>query len=288
MTTANRSLRLTPATGATLDKFNESAGEFFYDSTAKTIRLFTGVTRGGEKLATRAWVNSTSNTTYAPKISPTFTGTVTMPVVTNIKISGGTNGQVVQTDGAGNLTWGTVLSLTEVTNVLSNYLLVDDFETTVAPYFTTYATQSYVSSAISSAAYTLPQASTSVLGGVKIDGTSIQWIDGKLSATPVVGAAAANSLTGNTLATSVVNSNLTSVGTLTSLTVTGTTTLNNNTTVTGNVTASGSVAADSVTITNAVTIGTTATISTTPTNKNHVTNKRYVDKRSVAMAVALS
>jgi len=68
----------------------------------------------------------------------------------------------------------------------------------------------------------LPIATTGALGAVKIDGTSITITGGVISAVAAVGAAAAGQLTGTTLAANVVNSSLTSVGTLTNLTVTNT------------------------------------------------------------------
>ena len=70
--------------------------------------------------------------------------------------------------------------------------------------------------------YTLPTASTTVLGGVKIDGSTIT-LNG--SNQLVASAAAAGSLTGNTLASGVLTSSLTTVGTLGSLTVSGATTV---------------------------------------------------------------
>ena len=70
------------------------------------------------------------------------------------------------------------------------------------------------------AAARLPTATTTALGAVKIDGTSITITNGVISAVAAVGAAAAGQLTGATLAANVVNSSLTSVGTLTNLTVT--------------------------------------------------------------------
>jgi len=73
--------------------------------------------------------------------------------------------------------------------------------------------------------YKLPTASTSVLGGVKVDGSTINISNGVISA--IATTAAANTLTGTTLANGVVNSSLTSVGVLTSLSVTGATTLSN-------------------------------------------------------------
>jgi|APGre2960657404_1045060.scaffolds.fasta_scaffold04566_4 hypothetical protein len=85
----------------------------------------------------------------------------------------------------------------------------------------------------------LPIATTSALGGVKIDGTSITITDGVISAVAAVGAAAAGQLTGATLAANVTNSSLTSVGQLTNLTVTNP--------ITGSVTGSaGSVNAGNI------------------------------------------
>ena len=65
----------------------------------------------------------------------------------------------------------------------------------------------------------LPTATSTVLGAVKIDGTSITITNGVISAVAAVGAAAAGQLTGTTLAANVINSSLTSVGTLNNLTV---------------------------------------------------------------------
>lgn len=70
------------------------------------------------------------------------------------------------------------------------------------------------------AAYSLPTASTTTLGGVKVDGTTVTILNGILSATLQNGNA--SQLTGTTLASNVVSSLLTSVGTLTNLTVTNT------------------------------------------------------------------
>jgi hypothetical protein len=52
-------------------------------------------------------------------------------------------------------------------------------------------------------------------------------------------------------------------------------------------TANGTVTASAVTTTNDVTVGGNAVISTKPTLKTHATNRGYVDKKAVAMAVAL-
>jgi hypothetical protein len=83
--------------------------------------------------------------------------------------------------------------------------------------------------------------------------------------------AAANTLTTTTLKSTVINSSLTSVGTLTELTVAGEVTVNNAITASGNITTESNVV-----------------VNTTPSAKTHATNKRYVDSRAVAMSIALS
>jgi hypothetical protein len=70
------------------------------------------------------------------------------------------------------------------------------------------------------APYSLPTASNVTLGGVKIDGTTITISNGVISAAQQTGSAAL--LLGNTLASNIVSSSLTTIGTLTNLTVTNT------------------------------------------------------------------
>jgi hypothetical protein len=66
----------------------------------------------------------------------------------------------------------------------------------------------------------LATATTTQLGGVKVDGSTISISSGIISVVAGGTAAAAATLTGTTLASNVVNSSLTSVGTLVDLTVT--------------------------------------------------------------------
>jgi hypothetical protein len=89
--------------------------------------------------------------------------------------------------------------------------------------------------------YTLPTATTSVLGGVSVDGTTITIAAGVISA--VAPSLAGTALTGSQLATGITQSSLTSVGTLNNLTVGGLTSIQQSTksfvTITG---ATGTVA----------------------------------------------
>jgi hypothetical protein len=92
----------------------------------------------------------------------------------------------------------------------------------------------------SASAYTLPVASTQTLGGVRVDGTTVIMNGNVLSAISAIGTAAAGALTGTTIASNVVNSSLTTVGSLTSLSVTGDSNLGGNLYLSGNLTVNGS------------------------------------------------
>jgi len=88
--------------------------------------------------------------------------------------------------------------------------------------------------------YTLPVASQSTLGGVRVDGTTVIMNGNVLSAISAIGTAAASALTGTTIASNVINSSLTGVGTLTSLSVNGDSNLGGNLYLSGNLTVNGS------------------------------------------------
>ena len=121
---------------------------------------------------------------------------------------------------------GTLTDLT-VTNAIRGSVTGNAGTVTNGVYTTvTYSNPTWISSLAATkltgtvVAGNLPLATNSTVGAVKPDGTTITILsDGTISSTPT---AAANVLTGNTLASNVVNSSLTSVGTLTNLTVTNT------------------------------------------------------------------
>lgn len=163
--------------------------------------------------------------------------------------------------------------------------------------------------------YTLPTASTVVLGGVKVDGSTIEINNGVITAVAtglptyningvpfnatqdITINAEASTLTGSTLAPGIVSSSLTSVGTLTNLTVAGNITAQSNVNTTGTVSATAVTATTATvttatlgaaTVTNNLTANENVIISKLPTATSHATNKNYVDVRSVAMAVALA
>lgn len=163
--------------------------------------------------------------------------------------------------------------------------------------------------------YSLPTASTVVLGGVKVDGSTIEINNGIItsiaSGLPTYNIngvpfnatqditinAESSTLTGSVLAPTIVSSSLTSVNTLTNLTVAGNITAQTNINTTGTVSATAVTASTAsvttatlgaATVTNNLTANANVIISTLPTATTHATNKSYVDVRSVAMAVALA
>jgi hypothetical protein len=168
--------------------------------------------------------------------SLTSVGTLTNLTVTN-PISGSVTG-ASGSSPAGALTGSTLASgvtassLTSV-GTLTNLTVTNPIAGTVQNGVVTtgsYADPSWITSLAYSkltgapSEYSLPTASTSTLGGVKVDGTSVT-----INGSGVISAsAAAGTLSGSTLASGVTASSLTSVGTLTSLTVGGTLTRSGN------------------------------------------------------------
>lgn len=183
---------------------------------------------------TAAAAGALTGTTLASNVvnsSLTSVGTLTNLTVTN-PISGSITGN------AGSVTNGvyTTVSYPDPAWITS---LAGSKITGLAASATTDTTNASNISSGTLAAARLPTATTTTLGGVKIDGTSITITNGVISAVAAVGAAAAGQLTGTTLAANVVNSSLTSVGTLTNLTVTNP--------ITGSITGSaGSVSAANI------------------------------------------
>ena len=119
---------------------------------------------------------------------------------------------------------GTLTDLT-VTNPIRASITGNAGTVTNGVYTTvTYSNPTWLSTLAASkltgtiASSSLPIATSSLIGAVKPDGTTIVVSpDGTMSSTPI---SAANTLTGTVLASNVINSSLTSVGTLTNLTVT--------------------------------------------------------------------
>jgi hypothetical protein len=321
-----RSIRITPLDQDYLDRWNGESGEIFYDKTSNSLRVFNGNETGGYELA-RADLDNVSDQLFIDRL--------------------GNAGLVLTTESYADPSWITSLAGTKIsgeipnvvyttsTGVVSNAMLANNFirlgnvnatlgstPRTTLTGFTNISSIQF-SGSLSGNATTATRLQTArTINGVAFDGTQniVIGAEGEV----VIPDIDANDLIGTTLASSVVNSSLTSVGTLSTLTVTGTATLNGATTVnntlaatsvsstttvaaTTNITAGGSVSAvttvaagtnitagNNITATNNITAGGSVTTQTyfvqelQPVEVNHVTNKKYVDARSVAMAVALS
>jgi hypothetical protein len=239
-----RSLRIRPFDGASLNDVTGSSGEIFYDSTNQSLRVFSGATPGGTLLATQDYVDASigtqntfssiavqgQTTVIADAESDTLTLvanqgiTITTNSSTDTITIGLTGSVVVQGGALGTPSSGNLINCT----------------------FPILNQNTTGSAATAGSAATLTTARN--INGVSFNGSS-----------DITVTAAAGTVTGNTLNSTVVNSNLTSVGSLTDLEVTGDVTANSN-----------------------------VIIEQIPTSVNHATNKKYVDARAAAMGVALS
>jgi hypothetical protein len=278
-TPVQRSIRLIGKTAESLDKILGEPGEIFLDTTSNTLRILNANTAGGTSLATPAMVTSMLGD-FSGSINTT--GTIeSAGFIGNLSGNASTVTDGVYTTGSyDNPTWITGLDGNKITGAVSsvtngvyttdtgtvtNLMLVNNkvtFGTTEAILGATVTTIAGLSS-VSSTSFTgalTGNATTATtlatarnINGVAFDGSSDITIT-----------ANANTVTGTTLKSTVVNSNLTSVGTLTNLSVAGAVTVNNDITANSNI-----------------------VVSTLPTSTTHATNKKYVDTRALAMSIAM-
>ena len=248
--TQERSLRIRPFSGASLNDITGSSGEIFYDSTNQSLRIFSGNNPGGTLLATQDYVNSiagTQNTFSSIAVQGQTTITAdaesdTLTLVANQGITITTNSST-DTVTIG-LSGSVVVQGGALGTPSSGNLINCTFP--ILNQNTTGSAGSAGSATTAGSAATLTTARN--INGVSFNGGS-----------DITVTAAAGTVTGNTLNSTVVNSNLTSVGTLTDLEVAGDVTANSN-----------------------------VIVEQVPTSINHLTNKKYVDARAAAMGVALS
>jgi hypothetical protein len=201
----------------------------------------------GTLTGTKSWVWTGATWTVVAKLSPTFTnvtatGTITAPTLVGTLVGNVTGNVTGNTTGThtGAVT-GAVTGNTTGTHTGPVIGAVTGNVTGRASTATALAT-------------------TRTINGVDFNGTS-----------DITVTANANTLTGTTLTSTVVTSNLTSVGNLNNLSVAGLVAVNNAITATGNITTSENLV-----------------VSKAPTAPAHATNKQYVDTKSIAMSIALS
>lgn len=205
----------------------------------------------GTLTGTKAWVWTGTTWTVVPKVSPTFTNVIATGSVTASTFVGNLTGNVI-----GNVTGalvGTVSGNTSGThtgNVVGN----------VTGNTTGTHTGSVVGNVTGNASTASSLVTTRTINGVDFNGTA-----------DIIIPVDAGDLEGVTLNSTVINSSLTTVGTLDNLIVDGQVTVNNGITATGDISTSSNVI-----VTNA------------PTASTHATNKKYVDTKSIAMSIALS
>jgi hypothetical protein len=204
----------------------------------------------GTLTGTKAWVWTGTTWTVVPKVSPTFTNVIATGSVTASTFVGNVTGNVL-----GNVTGTLVGTVSGNTSGTHTGTVVGNVTGNTAGTHT----GPVVGNVTGNAATATALASSRTINGVGFDGTEDITIT-----------ADSNTLSGITLNSTVVNSSLTSVGTLDNLTVDGNVTVNNAVTATGNITTNSNVV-----------------ISTAPTAPAHATNKQYVDTKSIAMSIAL-
>jgi hypothetical protein len=242
-----RSLRIRPFSAASLNDITGSSGEIYYDSTNQSLRVFSGGLPGGILLATQDYVNAsvgTQNTfsNIAVQGQTTITAdsesdTVTLVANQGITITTNSTTDTITIGLSGSVVvQGGALGTPSSGNLVNCTFPVLNQNTT--------GNAATATTAQSAATLTTPRN----INGVSFNGSS-----------NITVTAAAGTVTGNTLNSTVVTSNLTSVGTLTDLEVAGDVTANSN-----------------------------VIVEQLPTSINHVTNKKYVDARAAAMGIALS
>lgn len=271
-----RTIRLIPQDEDYLDRLVGESGELFFDKDAQSLRVYDGSSNGVE--LARADLVNVSDQLFLDRL--------------------GSAGLVLTTNSYANPSWITSLAGSKITGAIPNVVYTTDTGTvtntmlannfirlgnvnatlgstprTTLTGFTSISSIQFVG-ALSGNATTATRLQTArTINGVSFDGTQNIVI----GAEGEVVIPDADDLTGTTLASNVVNSSLTSVGTLASLTVTGTATLNgattvNNTLAATSVSSTTTVAATTnVTAGAAVSAGTSVSAGTNVTATNNIT-----------------
>lgn len=289
----DHNLRIRPRDDAFLDRKRGIAGEIFFDKSSNSLRCYDGGTPGGFELARTDLENvptdslneklasSNAVVTTGAYENPSWIVSIDASKITGLNTGGGGDGDngggdpgvpanIVLTSDVGTVT-NTMLAGSIANNKLLNSSLT--IGTTAISLGSSSTTLTGLTSVTSTNfAGSLTGTVTGNAGSATVLQTArlINGVSFNGSADITV-TAAAGTLTGTTLKSTVVNSSLTSVGTLNTLTVNGLVTANDEITAVGDITTDSNVV-----------------VAQSPSLTTHATNKQYVDARSVAMAVALS
>lgn len=248
MSSTFRSVRLTEFHQATLNRNTYERGEIFYDVDNHTIRIMNGRTPGGTSLL-KSDLSNLQQTALNRSIN-LGTGTLTGTLTGNA--SSATKLATARTINGVAFDGTTNIALPAASSLTLpgttlNSTIVSSSLTSVGT-LTNLTVTNPINGTITGIAPSATKLNTSRnINGVAFDGTSDITITLDI-----------NTTTGTILPSTVVASSLTSVGVLTSLEVVG------------------DIIADANVI-----------ISNKPSLVTHATNKSYVDKRSIAMSVAL-
>jgi hypothetical protein len=286
----DHNLRIRPRDDVYLDRKRGIAGEIFFDKTSNSLRCYDGGTPGGFELARSDLENipteafneklSASNAVVTTEayVNPSWIVSIDASKITGLNTGGGEDGgvpaNIVLTSDVGTVT-NTMLAGSIANNkLLNSSLTIGTTAFSLGSSSTTLAGLTSVTSTSFNGPLT-GSVTGSVTGNASSASTlqtarTINGVSFNGSANITVTAAAAT-LTGTALNSTVVTSSLTSVGTLNTLTVTGLVTANDEITAVGDITTDANVV-----------------VAQSPSLITHATNKQYVDARSVAMAVALS
>jgi plastocyanin len=148
-------LRIVPRAGDFLDRKLGVRGEIFFDQTSNTLRLYNGITTGGIQLA-KSDLTNIANATFLAKANAAGVAGAAINSFSTIAVEGQVS--VVADSNADTLTLAAGSGIAITTNVSTDTILITN-------------------------SYSLPTATTSILGGVRVDGTTITITDGVISST---------------------------------------------------------------------------------------------------------
>jgi plastocyanin len=157
--TTSNNIRIIPQLQDFLDRKLGARGEVFYDQATNTLRLYDGVQTGGHKLA-RADLNNVTNAQFVAKAASAGVGGAGVNSFQNIVVAG--QSSVIADSSADTLTLIAGSGITITTNAGNDSITI-------------------TSTGSGGGDYTLPTASNTVLGGVRVDNSTIVINNGIIS-----------------------------------------------------------------------------------------------------------